>query len=188
MSIIPIYLLSLLTLMAVSILVLRIFVRRDYLQKRRLSYASAALQALIFFAYGSFSAIYLPGDWPVVHVVLPLRLTGLSFLSTGLVIMFLCIYRLGILRSCGLQTTELKDSSLYQVTRNPQVVGCVLYLIGFTVLWPSWFALVWGLSLLVILHIMVLTEEEHLSNAFGQVYDEYCKHVPRYLGCPKKSS
>ena len=97
---------------------------------------------------------------------------------------FIGIYRLGFLRSMGLLTGDLKETSYYRATRNPQVLGCVLYVIGFIILWPSWFALGLGLSLLVILHVMVLTEEEHLHNAYGQAYKQYCNKVPRYLGYP----
>jgi protein-S-isoprenylcysteine O-methyltransferase Ste14 len=100
--------------------------------------------------------------------------------------MLVGIYRLGILRAFGLQVDELQESSYYQVSRNPQVLGCVLYVIGFVILWPSWFALGWGLSLLFVLHVMVLTEEGHLRNTFGQDYEAYCNKVPRYLGYPKK--
>lgn len=101
--------------------------------------------------------------------------------------MFIGIVRLGLLRSLGLQTTMLKETSYYQVSRNPQVLGCVLYVLGFMVLWPSWYALGWGLSLIAILHVMVLTEEEHLRNTYRQNYILYCKRVPRYLGYPKNS-
>jgi len=182
MSFFPIYLLSLSVLMAISIIVLRVFVRRDYLRRGRLSIVSAALQTLVFFAYSGFPYIYLPGDWPVTYVNLPLRIIGLTSLSIGLVIMFMGIFRLGLLRSFDLQTGELNETRSYHVTRNPQILGCVLYMIGFMILWPSWYALGWGLSLMAILHIMVLTEEEHLDNAFGQDYEQYCKRVPRYLG------
>ena len=41
--------------------------------------------------------------------------------------------------------------------------------------------LCWGLSLMAILHVMVLTEEEHLHNAFGQDYKQYCKGCPAML-------
>ena len=99
--------------------------------------------------------------------------------------MFIGIYHLGILRSFGLQTGALKEISYYRVSRNPQVLGCVLYVIGFFILWPSWYALGWGVSLLVNLHIMVLTEEEHLRNTFSQDYEKYCQNVPRYIGFPK---
>lgn len=187
MSFLAVYLLSLSVLMAISIIVLRVFVRRDYLRRGRLTVATAAIQALVFFVFGGFPSIYLPSEWPVSHVNFPLRVIGLICVASGLVIMFVGIFRLGLLRSFGLQTGELKESSYYQVTRNPQILGCVLYMIGFMILWPSWYALGWALSLIAILHVMVLTEEEHLRNAFGQDYEQYCKRVPRYLGYPKKS-
>ena len=187
MSILPVYLLSLSVMITVSILVLRVFVRRDYLRRGCLSIGSAALQTLVFFAFGGFPSIYLPGDWQVSQVNLPLRVIGLTSLSTGLVIMFIGIFRLGLLRSLGLQTGELKETSCYQASRNPQVLGCVLYVLGFMVLWPSWYALGWGLSLIAILHLMVLTEEENLRNTYRQNYILYCKRVPRYLGYPKNS-
>ena len=178
------YLPSLSLLMGVSLLVLRGFVRRDYLCRGRLYIPSAILQALVFFAFGGYPSLYLPGDWPVSPVNLVLRVIGLASLTIGLVIMFIGVYRLGFLRSVGLQKGELKDTSYYRATRNPQVLGCVLYVIGFVILWPSWFALGWGLSLLAILHVMVLTEEEHLHNTYGQDYEQYCNRVPRYLGYP----
>lgn len=182
MSILAVYLLSLAFLIGVSLVVLRLFVRRDYLRKGRLSVPSAILQAFVFFAYGGFPSIYLPPTWPASQVTLSLRVIGLASLSIGLAIMFVGIYRLGFLRAFGLQTDELKKTSSYQVTRNPQFLGCVLYVIGFVILWPSWFALGWGSSLIAIMHVMVLTEEEHLRNVYGQEHERYCKRVPRYLG------
>jgi protein-S-isoprenylcysteine O-methyltransferase Ste14 len=182
MSILAVYLLSLALLTGVSLLVLRLFVRRDYLRKGSLSVPSAILQALVFFAYGGFPSIYLPPTWPASQVTLLLRVIGLASLSIGLAIMFVGIYRLGLVRSLGLQTGILKDSNFNQITRNPQVLGCVLYVIGFVILWPSWFALGWGSSLIAIMHVMVLTEEEHLRNYYCQEYKRYCKRVPRYLG------
>lgn len=182
-----IYLISITILTAISILVLRYLVRRDYLQRGQLRAHTSFLQALVFFVYGGFPCIYLPGDWPALRVNLPLRVVGLTSLTTGLFIIFIGIYRLGILRSLGLQTGELKETSYYHLSRNPQVVGCSLYVIGFLILWPSWYALGWGISLLVILHAMVLIEEEHLRHVFGQDFEQYCKNVPRYIGFPKKS-
>ena len=183
----PSYIISLTLLIAISIIVLRVFVRRDYLHRGRLSVISAALQTGVFFAYGGFPSIYLPCEWPVSYINFPIRVICLTCLAIGLVIMLFGIFRLGVLRSFGLQTGVLKENSYYQVTRNPQILGCVLYVIGFMILWPSWFALGWGLSLIFILHVMVLTEEEHLSNTLGQAYERYCKKVPRYIGFVKKS-
>lgn len=159
--------------------------RRDYLQRGYLSIGSATLQALIFFLFGGFPSIYLSDDWPVSHVIRVLRISGVTSITIGLAIILIGMFRLGILRSLGMQTGVLKKTSYYRVTRNPQVLGCVLYVIGFIVLWPTWYALGWGVSLLVVLHLMVLTEEEHLRNTYGQDYEGYCRNVPRYLGYPK---
>jgi protein-S-isoprenylcysteine O-methyltransferase Ste14 len=167
MNILPIYLISISLMIVAAMVVLRVFVRRDYMQRGCLSVRSSALLTLVFFAGGGFPSIYLPGDWPVSGVNLPLRVIGLG---------------LGILRSIGLQTGVLKETNFYRVSRNPQVLGCVLYVIGFVILWPSWYAMGWGLGLIFVMHIMVLTEEEHLLNTYGQDYEQYCKEVPRYLG------
>jgi protein-S-isoprenylcysteine O-methyltransferase Ste14 len=187
MSFLASYLLSLSLLIGISLLVLRLFVLRDYLRRGRLSVPSAVLQVVIFLGFGYFPSIYLPNTWLVSQVAPPLRFIGLASLSIGLIVILTGIYQLGLLRSVGLQTGALKDSSQYRFTRNPQVLGCVSYVTGFLILWPSWFALGWGLTLVIILHVMVVTEEQHLQNAHGQVYEQYCKRVPRYLGYPHKS-
>lgn len=185
MSFVAVYLLSISLLVGFSIFVLRVIVRRDYLQRGHLSIISAILQAMLFFAFGGFPAIYLPGDWPISHVSLIPRVIGLACLSIGLAVMFVSIYRLGILPSLGMQSGVLRKTSLYHLSRNPQVLGCVCYVMGFCILWPSWYALGWGISLLAILHAMVFMEEEHLSNAYGQDYDDYRNTVSRYLGYPR---
>lgn len=186
MSTLTIFSVSISILTVISILLLRYPVRRDYLQRGQLQVHTSILQVIIFFTYGGFPIIYLPSDWPVTYVTPIYRLIGLIILTTGMAIILIGIYRLGILRSFGVQIGVLKESSYYRVSRNPQVLGCVLYVFGFIILWPSWYALGWGGSLQVILHVMVLTEEEHLHNAFGQEYENYCQNVPRYIGFPKQ--
>ena len=137
MSTLPIYLFSISLLFGFSIIVLRVIVRRDYLRGGHLSIGSAALQALVFFLFGGFPAIYLAGDWPVSHVSRVLRIIGMTSVTTGLGIMFISILQLGFLRSLGIQSKALKKTNFYHLTRNPQVIGCALYMIGFTILWPS---------------------------------------------------
>ena len=74
------------------------------------------------------------------------------------------------------------QSEPYHVTRNPQLVGGSLLVIGTVVLWPSWYALGWAVLYGIVAHMMVLTEEEHLRDVFGGEYERYCGRVPRYLG------
>jgi protein-S-isoprenylcysteine O-methyltransferase Ste14 len=57
-----------------------------------------------------------------------------------------------------------------------------LVVIGVVVLWPSWYALGWVVLYGIVVHLMVLTEEEHLRAVHGEEYERYCSRVPRYLG------
>jgi protein-S-isoprenylcysteine O-methyltransferase Ste14 len=40
--------------------------------------------------------------------------------------------------------------------------------------------------MILTIYLMVLTEEEHLRNAHGEGYAQYCERVPRYLGFPRR--
>jgi protein-S-isoprenylcysteine O-methyltransferase Ste14 len=88
----------------------------------------------------------------------------------------------GLRRAFGWQVEGLVRSGLYRVTRNPQLVGGVLMVIGPALLWPSWYALGWVLLYGVVGHLMVMTEEEHLHQVHGEEYERYCEQTPRYLG------
>jgi protein-S-isoprenylcysteine O-methyltransferase Ste14 len=93
----------------------------------------------------------------------------------------------GLRRAFGLEVNALKQTGPYRVTRNPQIVGGSLLVIGSAVLWPSWYALGWAVLYAVVAHMMVFTEEEHLRAVFGQEYELYCERVPRYLGFPRRT-
>ena len=67
------------------------------------------------------------------------------------------------------------------MTRNPQIVGSALIVIGYAMYWPSWHSLGWVILYAAICHMMVLTEEEHLRRTFAEEYVRYCECVPRYL-------
>jgi protein-S-isoprenylcysteine O-methyltransferase Ste14 len=74
------------------------------------------------------------------------------------------------------------QAGCYRISRNPQVLGCFLFGIGFAVLWPSWYALGWVMLYVVIAHMMVHSEEEHLCNTYGEEYVNYSERVPRCIG------
>ena len=76
---------------------------------------------------------------------------------------------------------ELTLSGPYRFSRNPQYVGWFLFLLGFAM--NDWS--LWCLSALVVvaisLHLLVLVEEEHLQDVFGEPYIDFCRKVPRYI-------
>ncbi len=177
-----IYLISYALLLAAGLLILRFVVRGAYRQYGRLTRSAAALQALIFFAFGGFPSLYLSKDWPAVHVPTMQHWLGAILPLFGLVLLFQGMLRLGVLRSLGRGTLELQQTGLYRLTRNPQALSCGLYVLGFALLWPSGYAFGWLLLYIVLIHTMVLTEEEHLRRTYGEKYEAYCRQVPRYLG------
>ena len=54
-------------------------------------------------------------------------------------------------------------------------------------LWPSWHMMMSLLLYVVLVHLMVLTEEEHLLARYGNEYLRYCEQVPRYIGVPRRN-
>jgi protein-S-isoprenylcysteine O-methyltransferase Ste14 len=180
--ILPIYFISTFLLLILTYVTFRILHRRDYRRMDRQSPFSMILGALVFFLWGGFPYIYGPVDWPTVHVSTGFCILGWVILVGGLAILFSAMTRLGLRRSVGVEGERLEETGFYRISRNPQVIGCSFFAIGFAILWPSLYALGWVLLLYAMLHMMVLTEEEHLCQVYGEAYVSYCKRVPRYLG------
>lgn len=175
------YLLAYAALLSFGLIVLRLFVRRDYLKRGRLSAVVATLQALLWFVYGGFPTMYLADDWPAVHVSPPVHVAGLALIVVGLSFLLVGIARLGLPRSLGCGGKQLEQTGLYRRTRNPQALACGLYVLGFSILWPSWYAAGWAILFVVLIHVMIITEEEHLRRVHGEPYRHYQQEVPRYF-------
>jgi protein-S-isoprenylcysteine O-methyltransferase Ste14 len=184
---IAVYFLAAFLLLGLAWVVFRVFVRRDYRCHGRLTWPSVTLEVLIFALHANFSYLYLPVEWPAMPSLpeSPLRGTlGLLMVAAGLVGAVLGMANLGFRRAFGQEVDEPQQSGLYGVTRNPQILMYGLAVIGYALLWPSWYALGWVSLYAAIAHIMVLTEEEHLRRVGGETYRRYCERVPRYLSLP----
>ena len=104
------------------------------------------------------------------------------FLSAlGFVVAFGTMFWFGLRRAFGRQTAGLIQSGPYRWSRNPQILGGYLLVIGTVVQRPSFYALGWVLLYGIIAQMMIVTEEEYLQIQYGEAYDQYCAHVPRYL-------
>ena len=166
----------------------RFLVPCDYLMLGKLSPLIAFLQALLFIVYGGFPAIYLPKDWPAVSVPLFIHIPGIILILIGLFFLILGMIQLGPDSSVGRGTQELRESGVYSYSRNPQAIACAIYVIGFFMLWPSWYGLGWVFLYFILIHWMVLAEETHLNRKYGKSYLVYCEQVPRYFGRIKKTA
>lgn len=181
------YLASACLLLVAAFLIFRVLVRRDYLLRGRLTLFSSFLELLVFSLWAYFTYINRPFDWPAYHVGSLIRSIGWILFAGGLILTATAMAGLGMGRTFGRKVDVLRQSGLYRVTRNPQAVTFALAMIGYATLWPSWPHLGSLALYVVIVHMMVLTEEEHLRERYGEDYRRYCERVPRYLGLPRRS-
>ncbi len=177
-----VYLIVACILLGYASVVFRVLVRGDYRREGRLTPLSSLLQSLVFFLWGFFTWFDLPADWPTSHTNPSSWVTGWVFIGLGLGAMFTMIAWFGLRRSVGREVNVLKQSSPYRLTRNPQILACLLAVVGYAMLWPSWNSLGWVALFSAFAHMMVLTEEEHLRTIHGDAYKRYCERTPRYLG------
>lgn len=72
--------------------------------------------------------------------------------------------------AAGWKVTNLFRQGPYAITRNPQLLACILAAVGYVLLWLSWHSIGWLVVLIIVAHVMVLTEEEHLRRIFNSEY------------------
>jgi protein-S-isoprenylcysteine O-methyltransferase Ste14 len=160
-------------------------VRSDYRAKGKLSTPTALLQSGYFCAYALSSYLFLDSLLSRLRIRSPLFAAALVLMLMGLLAVLLSMPKLGQ-RSFGRQIGRLHTSGIYRHSRNPQLVGGLLLVVGYAMLWPSWTGALWASLWLPIAHLMVRGEEEHLTRTFGEEYLEYCWRTPRYIGLPKQ--
>jgi len=158
-------------------------VRADYRALGRLSPFTAVIQTGYFCVYALCSYAFLDSRLAYIRISGALLGLAIALMVAGFVIVLFSMPFLGR-RSFGHETGSLRTSGLYHYSRNPQLVGGFLFMLGYAMLWPSWQGAVWAGLWLVVAWLMVRAEEEHLRNIFGEPYHEYCDRTPRYIGLP----
>lgn len=167
-----------------SFLVFRVVVRKDYQKNSKLSPISYALEALVFAIHANLMYLFIPAKWPDLPALpenLTLKFLFLAILCLGLFILLIAWFGLGTVRSFGQDKNKLETSGIYRYSRNPQLVGYGIILIGFALLFISWYTLGWFAQYLIISHLMIRSEEEFLNLRYGEEYKKYCKAVPRII-------
>jgi len=159
-------------------------VRNDYRNKLKLSPFSYSLEVIVFATHANLMYLFIPAKWPNLPY-LPENLTllffSIFFLGLGLIILLIAWFGLGSGTSFGLDKNKLKTSGIYRYSRNPQLVGYGIVLLGFALLFISWYSLGWIVQYLIISYFMIRSEEKFLSLRYSEEYEKYCSAVPRII-------
>ena len=160
-------------------------VRSEYRARGALSRPTASLQVAFLCAYAFSSYAFLDARLSQVKTSGLFFAIALVLMGLGLLMIVLSMPFLGK-RSFGEEIGGLCTTGIYRYSRNPQLVGGFLFILGYALLWPSWMGFMWAALWPVIMHLMVRGEEEHLEVVFGDAYRTYCEMTPRYLGLPRR--
>jgi len=159
-------------------------IRKIYLKNNKLPLLIGFSQLFVFFFHGIvlYLPYYLFDPWSLKSIDNAPSIIGLITGIISLIIVFGGFINLGIFfKTMGTQSGKLRTGGLYGITRNPQVIGYGLLLVSCALIWPSWYIIPTIISFGIIIHRMVLTEEIHLQNVFGEDYNQYCNRTPRYI-------
>lgn len=119
------------------------------------------------------------------HLPVGARFTGFLVGMLGDVIFLLSVLCMKDSWRAGIpdkDKTELVTTGIYRYSRNPAFLGFDFMYIGVLLMYGNLLTLGFSVFAVVMLHLQILQEERYLVNAFGAPYQEYCRHVFRYLG------
>ena len=175
-----------LLLLVAAYIIFRVIVRRDYQMRGQLTWQSSSLQLIAFAGLMCFPYLFNPPEWvlfwsPAGPTSMQQHIAGLVIVIFGFIVAFGTMAWFGMRRTLGLDTQDLIRTGPYRLSRNPQILGGYLLVIGVTVQWPSWYMVAWVALYGLIGHWMIVTEEEHLHKVLGDAYKSYCERTPRYL-------
>jgi len=160
-------------------------VRSEYQLKGKLSSLVAILQTGYFILYAFCSYFFLDSRLSQVNTGNLLFILAVVCILIGFLLVMFSMPFLGR-RTFGMEVGALRTNGLYRYSRNPQLVGGFIFIVGYTLLWPSWQGALWASLWMEISRLMVQAEEMYLENMFGDEYRAYCKRTPRYIGWPGK--
>jgi protein-S-isoprenylcysteine O-methyltransferase Ste14 len=119
-------------------------------------------------------------------IFLPFKL-GTAWFYIGLFIFLLAIV---ILITAGINfiTTSIDrpvTKGIYGYSRHPLYLSNLLAFIGIGIATASWVILLVAIIFLILVNIVVNSEERYCKEKYGDIYKEYLNRTPRWIGIPK---
>ena len=131
--------------------------------------------------------------WLMPHLVLgysmplfppprtPVQWTGYGLMVLGVTLALVPLRRFSSKMVVGIDTRRLITSDIYRFSRNPQYTGYALFPLGYAMIGHPFLAYAGVARFVVLMHLTVLVEEEHLERRFGEEYSRYKERTPRYF-------
>lgn len=130
---------------------------------------------------------FIPLSYPSITV-----LQNKVWLALGLILIYAGIgffswayLYLGFVGTLGGASLGLKDELIttgpYRYTRNPQYLGILLFLFGFSILTQSLYLILFSFLWVILFYVLAVTEEKELEAAFGEEYVKYKKEAPMFF-------
>lgn len=153
--------------------------RFDYRVHKRLTWLGLLAVASLFFMPNLLLAWYKP--WFTAPKT-PVQYAGTAIWIAGLALTLISMAHFRKPQKViGMDTSRLETSGIYRYSRNPQYVFWVMFVLGYAMtgrLWPGVMAVT---ALAILIHLVVLIEEEHLEDVYGDEYRRYKESAPRYF-------
>lgn len=126
----------------------------------------------------------LPEVLPIMTDPTPLRITGTTIYTLGLITAIAARFQLGdnwanIETGQVLQEQKVVSSGIYGLIRHPIYVGDLLLLLGLELALNSW--LVAGVALLAPIILYQAVKEENMLGSSLPGYDAYCARTKRFI-------
>ena len=79
-------------------------------------------------------------------------------------------------------TAALVTEGMYRYSRNPMYLGLLLITIASTIWFGTWLGIIINIVFIFLINFLqIIPEEEALLEIFGEEYEEYKKHVRRWV-------
>jgi len=147
-----------------------------------------------FTMWGTYISALVLSSWygvwliPISRIVA--LISGFALISGGVILLVIGIIEFRTLRrSCAQDTSKLITSGIYKWSRNPQFIGCLLYLVGIALAGRSMFAFaLTAVASIIIYWYTVYLAEPYLERLYGEEYRLYKQRTSRWIGIPIKNT
>lgn len=140
--------------------------------------------------------------WDITFKLKILRYAGLALMVGGFILYTYCVKDFLIQgdgtpmfwfseethlnRVFGKEPKNLVSSGIYKRSRNPMYLSELVFILGEALFLQSYILFFFYVpAVFIVMHLIVIySEEKHLKNKYGEVYEEYIKKTPRWIGFP----